>query len=1368
MLYLVDTGCNTNLISKRVFDRLPKHVQDQLMSCDTHGQMADGTKLPFYGVVQVPIKVRDVKLEEIFVVSQISEDAILGMPFLANHDCRMDFTKPVVTIGERELVCTDRYGRLMASRVQTVKKITIPPRTEVALSCRLTSHNHAPEGIIESLNDKVVLANSVNRPGVKGAVIVRCLNPTSQPLELPAGTTIGTFTSIDQQDISENESSQAGAARCTGETWEIPEHIEAMFKQACKGCATKEQEGQLAELLSRYQTVFSKDDQDVGRTELVYHSIPTAEGTRPIRQPPHRLGPQKEQEAERQVQDLLSRGMIEPANGAWSSPVVLVRKKDQSWRFCVDYRKLNAVTLQDAYPLPRIDESLDALSGSKYFSTLDLTSGYWQVPLDQDAQDKSAFTTRSGLWKWKVLPFGLTSAPATFQRLMEQVLHGLHWKTLLLYLDDVIVISPDFESHIQRLQDVFERLQDAGLKLKPSKCELLQDEVHYLGHVVSADGVATDPDKVAAIHKWEAPKDVKTLQAFLGTAGYYRQYLPDFATVAKPLTRLISGDNSWIWGTEEQTAFQRLKDDLVSAPVLGYPDPKLPYILDTDASAVGVGAVLSQVQEGKERVIAYYSKTLAPPERNYCVTRRELLAVVKAMKHFRPYLYGTKFKLRTDHASLRWLCRRHEPSAQVARWLEIMSAFSYDLEHRAGKLHGNADGLSRQTACLDCKQCAAIEQRDGGPSRAEIEAELQATDQVVKVQAQDPVAKDQSTGGHAVARIYASVQTGEPLTAEELQLGGTELKRLYARKDALRIRPDGVMEIRLIINQKVRWCVVCPYAIRKTVIWETHGLAHAGMNRTVARLQLTWYWPGMVADVRRILKTCEVCQVAKPGGNKPPGSRQRLYAGRPWQKVAIDLVGPLPRTKQGNQWILVLTDHFTRWQDALPLPDATAPTVATTLDERVFCYFGLPEQIHSDLGKQFQSQLMMELCALWQVDQTHTTPYHPQANGVVERGNRVLGDALRALLLERSQEDWDLVLPQLLRAFRGTPQSGTGETANLLMLGRELRLPDLLMNNPPPVEYQAQAEYTQDLIERLEETHELLRQQQMDVRQEDSEEPPLFQSGDLVLMQNVRRRKGEAPKLQPKFVGPYEVVEAYRNHTYLLERLGQATVQNECRLKLYRPCIEKAGQAPGMLENTGCKTSVNSKKKKQVPVAKHREQAARRPVQNDEEDYFPPQMTLKERRIQYGLEIETNIPDNERQMDEVAANLPLEQLPVATDENETATPIENENNELNNEEREDNSLCKEETETVELPAPVTTRSGRVSKPPAKLRDYVCSEVINKVTQEPNLHSDFRWAPTHISGKLLPLAAALGFQQRRENSSLVPGSLNKTVMDIEAI
>ena len=423
---------------------------------------------------------------------------------------------------------------------------------------------------------------------------------------------------------------------------------------------------------------------------------------------------------------------------------------------------------------------------------------------------------------------------------------------------------------------------------------------------------------------------------------------------------------------------------------VGLPRPQTTDVLDTDASNEGVGAVLSQVQEGEERVIGYYSKTLTPPERNYCVTRRELLAVVKGVKHFRPYLYGQKFTLRTDHASLLWLCQRKEPSDQVARWLETLAEFRYTLHHRAGIKHGNADGLSRRP-CGDCKQCQRIEKRDGGPTWDELALESRDPECITLDQVWDvpgkkdrttiearPVqevvpdstqlAREQSEGNGAVATLYKAVQTGTEITREQLEEGNQELKKLWQRVASMRLNKRGVLEIQVAVNENPRWVALCPEQNRQAVVWQTHQMSHSGVGRTIARLQLTWYWVGLHANVRRIIQSCEVCQKAKSGGLRTAGRCQHMYAGRPWQKVAIDLVGPMPETRAGNRWILVIMDHFTRWQDAIPLPDATAPVVAAALDQRVFCYLGLPEQLHSDQGAQFESLLMEELCTLWRID----------------------------------------------------------------------------------------------------------------------------------------------------------------------------------------------------------------------------------------------------------------------------------------------------------------------------------------------------------------------------------------------------------------
>ena len=484
---------------------------------------------------------------------------------------------------------------------------------------------------------------------------------------------------------------------------DVPEYLKDIYART-KQSIDEEYHQDVATLLNEYSDVFSQGDHDIGRTDKIKHSIHTTCAA-PIRQRPRRHPMGQREEVENQVQDMLDRGIIKPSTSPWSSPIVLVDKKDGTKRFCIDYRLLNKHTVKDSFPLPSIAESLDALDGAQYFCTLDLASGYWQVPLDDDAKLKSAFVVPGGLFQFEVMPFGLCNAPSTFERLMENIFTGLQWKTLLIYLDDVIIFGSSVQEVISRLKTVLDRLREAHLKLKPKKCHLFQTEVLYLGHVVSAEGVKTDPSKIEAVKSWPRPTNQTEVRSFLGLASYYRKFIVKFSEVAKPLTDLTKKDKPFVWTPECENAFITMKGMLTTSPILAYPQRDVDFILDTDASKSAIGAVLSQEQDGKERVIAYASKTLNRAEENYCVTRRELLAIVTFLKHFRHYLYGQRVRVRTDHSALKWLLNFKNPEGQLARWLEVITQYQLTLEHRAGRIHMNADSLSRRP----CRQCNRFE-----------------------------------------------------------------------------------------------------------------------------------------------------------------------------------------------------------------------------------------------------------------------------------------------------------------------------------------------------------------------------------------------------------------------------------------------------------------------------------------------------------------------------------------------------------------------------------------------------------------------------------------------------------------------------------
>ena len=706
-MLLVDTGATDTILSNTVYYRIPNEKKPELTRYGANVSNADGSRMETMGSSCLELKVgRTVCSIRVIFGNTGSAEGILGMDFLIATHAKIDLQQLQLDLNGDKIKCSDKLGHGLCFRVVVEETTKIPPGHEALVPGLIKGNpGEAGLGILEPTEE-----NEVGRKGVMVARIlaestdntvpIRVYNPGDRECTIKRGTMAGYFTPVKKTDVVDMTMHTSNDE----DTGDVPPHLVDLFKRS-KTEVPNSFHDNIAELLRKNQDVFAKSDTDIGRTNLVRHGINTGNAST-IKERPRRFPPKEQQEIDSQIHDMLQAGSIVPTESPWASNVVLVRKKDGSKRFCIDYRRLNNVTVKDAFPIPRIDETLDTLGGSEWFSTLDLASGYWQVELDEDAQKKSAFVVRGGLYSWRVMPFGLCNAPSTFERLMERVLAGLHWKVLLVYLDDVIVFAKTVDEELTRLETVFQRLRDAGLKLKPRKCHLFKRSVLYLGHIVSPDGISTDPEKIKVVEDWPVPTSVKEVQSFLGLASYYRRFIGGFANIARPLHQLTEKGRVFIWTNECDCAFS--EGHLLTAPVLAYPDPEKSYILDTDASNVGIGAVLSQEVGGKERVIAYASRALSKPERNYCVTRRELLAVVVYLKHFRQYLYGSKITVRTDHGALRWLLNFRDPQAQMARWLQVIAEYDIEIVHRAGRSHSNADSLSRRP-CVACKQCGGGE-----------------------------------------------------------------------------------------------------------------------------------------------------------------------------------------------------------------------------------------------------------------------------------------------------------------------------------------------------------------------------------------------------------------------------------------------------------------------------------------------------------------------------------------------------------------------------------------------------------------------------------------------------------------------------------
>ncbi len=1173
--FLLDTGSNVTLISDATYHRIQQRNPTIQLAIPRVGlQTVDGTSLDSKGEVVVDLQLGDATYKFPVMVANIVQDAILGNDFISQHVNKLDYKRAVLTTRFQDIPCWMGSRSAAVCQVKVKVRIILPPESGVKVKVTIPRATRlTTDGLVEPDANLMRNHHVLLLPGIIKAqesdTHVLIINPYEKPVQLNPGVGLGTCESYYERPARPRRVAGVTLLKDTPLEDQVPGHLKELFEKSTE-LLTDDEKAAFAVLLTKYQNVFSTGPGDLGRTHLVEHRINTGMAP-PIKQRPRRQ-PIGKREAERdEIEKMLQLGLVEPSSSPWASPVVLVKKKCGSTRFCIDFRLLNDVTIKDAYPLPRIDDCLDALQGAQYYSSMDVQSGFWQIPVAEEDKEKTAFASSFGLYHFNVMPFGLCNSPATFERLMENVLRGLQFEECLLFVDDIISFGGTIPECLERLERVFERLAAAGLKLKPSKCNFFKKKVLFLGHIVTPEGITTDPAKIDVVKNWPVPTNTTEIRAFVGLCSYYRRLVQDFAKIAKPLHQATEKNRPFQWTPDCQEAFETLRSRLTTAPIVAYPVPGEEYILDTDASEKCLGAVLSQLQDGTERVIAYFSKAMTREQQNYCVTRKELLAVVSALKNFRPYLYGQRILLRTDNAAVSWMRGLKNPTGQTARWLEELANYDLTVVHRAGARHRNADALSR-CPCKSCERqnelnvpatdeapvmepessrdlsdsddCVdqlpadttapvvrglsvtgtppediadADDDTDGDQSGATARVFVRAVRVLHRVQQnqqdQQPsvmvraITRGQTSSRSALKHNQAWLEGWQPAEVRldqladenvgpilstleedkpqpewsEVSAHSSALKTLWRHWGRLQVC-DGMLYRRWVDDHgKNVFQLIVPRARWDSLLKYYHDIpcgGHLAGEKTLERVKLHFYWPGMNDTVHEYCRTCDRCVARKPPVAKPRAPLQQYLVGDVMERVALDIMGPLPVTTRGNRFVLVIGDQFTKFTEAYGLPNQEAVTVARVFVEEFVTRYGVPRQLHSDRGTNFDSALFKEVCAFLKLDKTKTSVNRPQSNGNIERFNRTLG-AMLTMYAEKHQNTWDEHLPFVMMAYRASVHSSTGKTPNEMLFGHQVTMPLEAVTAQPEDESEpvSSDEYLANLKERLRIAHHEARVQ---------------------------------------------------------------------------------------------------------------------------------------------------------------------------------------------------------------------------------------------------------------------------------------------------
>ena len=1104
---LVDTGSAISLIGEDVITKIGE-VTSITPSKYNKIIAVNNSETKIRGVARIRLDVMGVTVEwDFHIINGMSSNIILGRDFINNNIKSIDIEKGVVNI--RDIngdACAVTIGGRKAKKpkqasAKAAKLIIIRPgHTSTAKIYPSNDILHPTLAFQENewMKNKQIDVLTRTISGESSKMEIQMKNSSPQVVRIYPGRKIGTLTWYSPPKVG------SAIAELKPITHKLPDRPDD------DGAIEK-----LRKFLDSRRAVFAADMTELGEARTVKHEIKLTED-KIVRARYYRTDPVTQSKIDEHIQTMLDNKIIRPSTSTFASPCLVVDKKTPGeTRFVTDFRMLNRLTQLDPQPIPLIQDILDGLGQSRYYSCVDLMAGYMQVPMHPDSIKYTAFVTKNGLFEYVRLAFGLKNSMATFQRLLNNVLRGLINKTCFCYVDDICTFSNNIDEHIERLSEIFDRLEKEGLKIRYDKCHWFQESITFVGFKVSKEGLRPDPKKVEVVRNYPAPESAKQVKSFLGLMSYFRRLIEGYSKIAHPLNETLKKDHQFRWTKECQEAFDSLKNKLINAPVLAFPDYSRQFIVTTDSSLAGLGFMLSQKDpEGIERPVAFGGKALNKHQKAYPIYQLEMLALVTAIEHFEQYLVSKPFVVFTDNTALIWLLRQNISKGRVSRWIMKLCNYDFEIFHKKGVQNLVADALSRLPN-LPQSCVTKIQQRDPEMIRSKQREDSDVMEII-----------NYFEKGEAASKKMA-MRTAQNFILDKDQVLWYIYKGATGNEDPMKL--------------------VIPASMRDEVMSNFHDCTtagHAGFFKTYGRIQERFWWARMYFDVKHFVESCETCATMKAKAGIQRAPLQTGEVENAFDRIQMDFTGPYIRCKvTNNAYILVITECLTGYVIACPVPEATAQQAAEQLFQQVLCTFGWIKTIQTDLGSHFCSKMMKAFYELIEAKNINSSAYCPRTMGKVEKMNGVLVGMLARVVADKADE-WDRFVKPVTLAYNSSKHTTHGKPPFNLIFGRRCRMPGEYLDYEPPIlESTEEGEVISRIAQNIHTAQETAKaimaddKKQMKERYDEKNKTRMteFNVGEKVLIKDGRRHKRKNPKFNKNFIGPFVVKEKIGPVTYRID-----------------------------------------------------------------------------------------------------------------------------------------------------------------------------------------------------------------------------------------